>query len=549
MLDLDVQKLIFEFLGGLGIFLFGIKFMGEGLQKSAGNKLRDILDRFTTNPIMGIFAGIIVTVLIQSSSGTTVLTVGLVNAGFMTLKQAIGVIMGANIGTTVTAFIIGLNITDYALPIIALGSALIFFFKSKKINYFGQFLFGFGALFFGLELMSNGMKPLRTLEAFHELTVSMSSNPILGVVIGTIFTVIVQSSSATIGILQELYAQGAVTLNAALPVLFGDNIGTTITAILASLGASIAARRAALTHVIFNLIGTIIFLIALGLFTSYVGYLQATLHLNPEMTIAFAHGTFNVVNTIIQAPFIAVLAWIVTKLIPGQDNFIDFNTKGLDPLLIEQSPSVALGQAKKELLRMGEFAIKGLEESKKYAENNLQMHAELGMQYEQAINNLDRKITQYLVDLTSSELTEKDSETHSILMDTVNDIERMGDHLENIIELVDYKIANKILLTDMAMEDLEEMFTLTITTVKEALQSLDTLDINLAKKVVQKEEQIDKMERSLRKKHILRLNEGLCQGAAGIVFVDIVSNLERIGDHASNIAEAIIGEDTDRHIS
>lgn len=205
-MEIDVQKLLFEFIGGLGIFLLGIKFMGEGLQKSAGDKLRDILDRFTSNPLMGVLAGMIVTVLIQSSSGTTVITVGLVSAGFMTLRQAIGVIMGANIGTTATAFIIGFDVGAYALPIIAIGSFLLFFLKSKKFQNIGQILFGFGALFYGLELMSSGMKPLRTVEAFHDLTVSMSANPILGVLVGTLFTVLVQSSSATIGILQGLFA-------------------------------------------------------------------------------------------------------------------------------------------------------------------------------------------------------------------------------------------------------------------------------------------------------------------------------------------------------
>jgi phosphate:Na+ symporter len=250
ILEVDIQKMIFEFIGGLGIFLFGIKYMGDGLQRSAGDKLRDILDKFTTNPVMGVLAGIIVTVLIQSSSGTTAITVGLVSAGFMTLRQAIGVIMGANIGTTVIAFIIGINVSDYALPVIFVGAILIFFFKNKRVQNIGQMIFGFGALFFGLELMGSGMKPLRTLQEFHDITVSMSDNPLLGVLVGTVFTVIVQSSSATIGILQELFGQGLIDINAALPVLFGDNIGTTITAVLASIGATIAARRAALAHVI-----------------------------------------------------------------------------------------------------------------------------------------------------------------------------------------------------------------------------------------------------------------------------------------------------------
>lgn len=543
LLEIDVQRTIFEFIGGLGIFLFGIKYMGDGLQKSAGDKLRDILDRMTTNPFMGVLAGILVTVLLQTSTGTTVLTVGLVNAGFMTLRQAIGVIMGANIGTTVTAFIIGIKIQDYALPIIAAGAILIFFFKAKKLQYLGQVVFGFGALFLGLKIMGDGLKPLSKLQAFHDLTVSMSENPILGVVIGTVFTVIVQSSSATIGVLQELFGQGAIDLKASLPVLFGDNIGTTITAILASLGASIAARRAALTHVIFNLIGATIILIILGPFTKFIAFLQGALDLNPEMTIAFAHGIFNVSNVIIQFPFIALLAIIVTKIIPGEDSAIEYKAKHLDPIFIEQSPSLALGQAKEEVVRMGDFAVIGLEETKSFLASGSQKHSEMAFQLEDAINNLDRKITDYLIKLSSSSLSAHESEEHSMLMDSVRDIERMGDHFENILELVDYQISNKVKLTDKAEQDLEEMFALTISTVRESIEALKTSNVELAKDVMLKEEKIDKMERSLRKKHILRLNEGLCTGQAGIVFVDIISNLERIGDHAVNIAEAVLGED------
>lgn len=543
--ELDVQSMIFQFIGGLGIFLFGIKYMGDGLQKSAGDKLRDILDKFTTNPFMGVLAGIFVTVLIQSSSGTTVIVVGLVSAGFMTLRQAIGVIMGANIGTTITAFIIGIKISDYALPIIAAGAILLFFFKNKRIHNFGQIVFGFGALFLGLEFMGDGMKPLRTLEAFRDLTVNMSDNPILGVVIGTVFTVIVQSSSATIGILQELFGEGLLDIYAALPVLFGDNIGTTITAVLASIGASVAAKRAALTHVIFNIIGTIIFLLLLVPFTKLIIWFQSTLNLNPEMTIAFAHGSFNVTNTIIQFPFIAALAYVVTKLIPGEDALVEYKAKHLDPVFIEQSPSIALGQAREEVVRMGEFAVKGLEESNTYLKERSPRYAETALQIEDAINNLDKKITDYLVKLSASSLSPQESELHSILVDSVRDIERIGDHFENVVELVDYQISNKVKLTEDAMDDLNEMFDLTIYTVKEAVQALQNNDRSLAIDVVKQEEKIDTMERTLRKKHILRLNEGSCTGQAGIVFVDIISNLERIGDHAVNIAEAVLGE---RHL-
>ncbi|MRG86606.1 Na/Pi cotransporter family protein [Salinibacillus xinjiangensis] len=542
-MELDVQTLIFQFIGGLGIFLFGIKYMGDGLQKAAGDRLREILDKFTSNPFMGVLTGAIVTILIQSSSGTTVLVVGLVNAGFMTLRQAIGVVMGANIGTTVTAFIIGIDVDEYALPIIALGAFLIFFFKNKKFTYFGQVLFGLGALFYGLSLMSDGMKPLRSLQAFQDLTLSMSEIPLLGVVVGTLFTVIVQSSSATIGILQGLFDQGAIALDAALPVLFGDNIGTTITAVLAALGASVAAKRAALTHVIFNLLGTTIFLILLIPFTHFVEFLQAQLDLNPKATIAFAHGTFNFTNTFIQIWFVGILAFIVTKIIPGEDSYVDAKPRHLDPLIVQQSPSVALGQAKEESLRMGQLAIKGLEETSNYLNTKQQKHSEVALSLESAINNLDRKITDYLAKISSSSLTESEGKLHSSIVDNIRDIERIGDHFENIVELVDYKISNKVNLTEQAMEDLNEMYNLTQITVKQALEAYENSDHKAALEVIQKEEKIDSMERNYRKKHILRLNEGVCSGSAGIVFVDIISNLERIGDHAVNIAQEVIGKE------
>lgn len=540
--DVDIQKMIFEFIGGLGIFLFGIKYMGDGLQKTAGDRLRELLDRFTSNPFMGVIAGAVVTALVQSSSTTTVLTVGLVNAGFMTFRQAIGVIMGANIGTTMTAFIIGIDIKEYGLPIIAIGAFLIFFFKNKKINSIGQTAFGLGALFVGLETMSGGMKPLRSLEAFTDLTLSMSNNPILGVTIGAVFTVIVQSSSATIGILQGLFGEGLMDLRAAIPVLFGDNIGTTITAVLAAIGTSIGARRAAFVHVIFNVLGATVFLILLEPFLKYVEFLQGRLNLDEEMTIAFAHGSFNVLNTVVQFPFIGLLAYIVVKLVPGEDVVVEYKAKHLDPIFIQQSPSVALDQAKEEVIRMGEYAHKGLEETSLYLNNKNNKHAEMALQIEGALNNLDKEITDYLVQLSGTSFSDAESEKHSTLMDSVRDIERIGDHFENIIELIEYKRTNKVDLTEQAMVDLNDMFDLTLVTVKQAIGALGEMDREAALAVVQKEDQIDKMERAYRKKHIIRLNEGACTGTAGIVYVDIISNLERIGDHAVNIAEEVIGD-------
>lgn len=541
-MELDVMSIVFEFFGGLGIFLLGIKSMGDGLQKSAGDRLKDILDKFTSNPILGVIAGMVVTVLIQSSSGTTVLTVGLVNAGFMTLKQSIGVIMGANIGTTITAFIIGIKLENYALPILAVGALIIFFFKNQKIVNIGEAIFGFGALFFGLKLMGDGLAPLQDVQAFHDLMVDMSDKSILGFLVGMIFTFIVQSSSATIGILQNLFGQGAIDLDGALPVLFGNNVGTTITAVLASIGAAVAARRAALTHVIFNVIGSVIIMLLLVPYTNLIAMIQNALGLNAEMTIAFAHGIFNIANTLLLLPFIGVLAFIVTKLVPGEESSLGIEPTHLDPIFIQQSPSVALDQAKEEVVQMGKYALRGLEEAALFSTTHDTVHANNAFQLENTINRMDQEITDYLIDLAATSLSESDSEKHSALLDGVRDIERIGDHFENIVELIQFKVSNKTVLTDQAKEDLQEMFETTSKSVDLAVQSLINRDRQKALKVIEYETEIDRMEKTFRKKHIIRLNEGLCTPNSGMIYVDIISNLERIGDHAVNIAEEVIGE-------
>ncbi|MGM0523080.1 MAG: Na/Pi cotransporter family protein [Bacillota bacterium] len=541
-MEVNVQQMLFEFFGGLGIFLLGIKYMGEGLQKTAGDRLKDILDKFTSNPLMGVLAGIVVTILLQTSSGTTVLAIGLVNAGFMTFKQSIGVIMGANVGTTVTAFIIGIDIGAYALPILSVGALLMYFAKNHKLQNYGQTIFGFGALFFGLELMGDGLKPLRYLQAFQELTVEMSDVPILGLIIGMVFTFIVQSSSATIGILQNLVEEGMMNLDAALPVLFGNNIGTTVTAIIASIGASIAARRAAVTHVIFNLVGALIIMLILPFYQIFIEYLTSSLDLSSKMSIAFAHGVFNVANLLLFFPFIALLANLVQRIVPGEDSVIEFKPTHLDPIFIQQAPSVALEQAKEEIIKMGEYAYKGLEESANFLNNHEQKHADNALQIENALNKLDSQITDYLIDLASAPLSDADSEKHTALIDSVRDIERIGDHFENIIELIEYKIKNKIVITDDARTDLNEMFDKTKNIVKESIEAISDMNREKALDVVKLENQIDRMEKNFRKKHIIRLNEGSCSGPSGIVYVDILSNLERIGDHALNIAEDVLGE-------
>lgn len=544
---MDWQQVLFQFLGGLGLFLFAIKYMGDGLQKSAGNRLRTILDRFTTNPFMGILAGIFVTVLIQSSSGTTVITVGLVSAGLMTLRQAIGVIMGANIGTTVTAFIIGIDIGEYAYPILLLGAVMLFFFKSARVQNIGQIFFGFGGLFIGLDLMSSGLSPLRHLPLFTELIVNMSDSPVLSVFVGTVFTLIVQSSSATIGILQGLYAENLITLDAALPVLFGDNIGTTITAILAAIGASIVAKRAAAVHVLFNVAGTIIFMIFLSLFTSFIVWITTLLHLEPKMQIAFAHGTFNVVNTLIQLPFIGLWALLVTKLLPEKVKPKEKIALYLDESLIEKSPAIAIGQAKKEVMHMANMSLDALKASLVYLQSNNTVEAELALTLERNINILDEEITKYLVKIFPHSITPRDSNELQSMLNLVCDIERIGDHSENIIDQINYMNERNIILSPDARSEVYEMFEMTIRSVTLSLEALENLDLAKARRVYEIEEEIDAMERFLRKQHINRLNHGGCSAKAGLTYTDLLSNLERIGDHAHNIAEMLLDNKAQRN--
>lgn len=536
---MDIKEMAFLFLGGLGIFLFGIKYMSDGLQNAAGDRLRTILERMTSNPVKSVLAGALVTAIIQSSSGTTVLTIGLVNAGLLTLRQSIGIIMGANIGTTVTAFIIGFNITEYSLAIIAVGAILLFFFKNKNINNIGEIIFGFGMLFQGLHNMSKGMAPLRDSEVFLNLIQSLTDQPLLGVLTGTVFTMIVQSSSATIGVLQSLAESGAITVTQSLPILFGDNIGTTVTAALAAIGASVAAKRTALSHILFNIIGTLIFLplLKFGIYPAVIDLFAGDF--NVKLQIAWAHGIFNFSSALIQLPFIAVLAYIVTKLIPGEVKELDYGTKYLDKRFLS-NPSVALGQVVKELSRMGGIAKDILTDTIDFfftGDETKSNHARLE---EEIVNDLDKKITEYLVKISQSSLSKKQSNQSSIYLQIVNDIERIGDHAENILELSQYSYKHNLPFSDEAKFELTTMFDLTVTNCELAFSSLEKNDGLIAKKVMENEDLIDKMERSYRKSHLKRLNKEECGGSSGVIFLDIISNLERISDHCFNISQAVI---------
>ena len=541
-MSINWQEIIFHFLGGLGLFLYSIKTMGDGLQQAAGDRLRYYIDKYTSNPFFGILVGIGMTALIQSSSGVTVITVGLVSAGLLTLRQAIGIVMGANIGTTVTSFIIGFKLGDYALPMLFLGAVCLFFTKNRTINNIGRILFGVGGIFFALNLMSGAMEPLKDLQVFKDYMVELSKNPILGVLVGTGLTLLIQASSATIGILQNLYASNLIDLQGALPVLFGDNIGTTITAIIASLGANIAAKRVAAAHVAFNVIGTVICIIFLVPFTGLIQWFENFLNLAPEMTIAFAHGTFNITNTIIQFPFIGALAFLVTKLIPGEDEVVKYEPLYLDEQLIKQAPSIALGNAKKELLHLGNYAAKAFDLSYDYIINSNEKVAEKGHKTEEAINTIDEKLTRYLISLSGEALSQKESEVLTNILDSSRDLERIGDHAEALLNLNDYLQRKNVQFSEAALEELAEIYLKTSEFVKDALESVENNDLEQAQALIKRHEDINNMERVLRKTHIKRLNNGECSTQAGVNFIDIISHYTRVSDHAMNLAEKVLAE-------
>ena len=541
-MSINWQEIIFHFLGGLGLFLYSIKTMGDGLQQAAGDRLRYYIDKYTSNPFFGILVGIGMTALIQSSSGVTVITVGLVSAGLLTLRQAIGIVMGANIGTTITSFIIGFKLGDYALPMLFLGAVCLFFTKNRTINNIGRIVFGVGGIFFALNLMSGAMEPLKDLQVFKDYMVELSKNPILGVFVGTGLTLLIQASSATIGILQNLYASNLIDLQGALPVLFGDNIGTTITAIIACLGANIAAKRVAAAHVAFNVIGTIICIIFLVPFTSLIQWFESFLNLAPEMTIAFAHGTFNITNTIIQFPFIGALAFLVTKLIPGEDEVVKYEPLYLDEQLIKQAPSIALGNAKKELLHLGNYAATAFDLSYDYIIGSNEKVAEKGHKTEEAINTIDEQLTRYLISLSSEALSQKESEVLTNILDSSRDLERIGDHAEALINLNDYLQRKNVQFSEAALEELAEIYLKTSEFVKDALESVENNDLEKAQALIERHEAINKMERVLRKTHIKRLNNGECSTQAGVNFIDIISHYTRVSDHAMNLAEKVLAE-------
>ena len=546
MAEINWLELGLNFLGGFGLFLFGMEFMGKGLQKAAGSKMKNLLGILTSNRFLGVLVGVGVTALIQSSSATTVMIVGFVNAGLMSLTQAVGVIMGANIGTTVTAWIVSLGEwTQFLKPsvlapiFIVAGVGLMMFAKKSQARSIGQILFGFGGLFLGLDMMSGAAKPLSGLEGVRNLFVVLGSNPFLGILTGAIVTAIIQSSSASVGILQALALAGLVPWSSAIYIILGQNIGTCVTALLSSIGAGVNAKRAAFIHFLFNLIGSVIFMIlAIIAFQFLVPQYQNILINVTDISIV--HTTFNLLNTLILFPFAGTLVYLAEHIIKGKEQSEE-GLQHLDERIIE-TPSFAIENAIKEVIRMGRMASQNVDTAINALFERDEKKIQQVFDRERSINAMQQSINMYLVKLSNASLSEKEHLTVTGLFHMVSDIERVGDHADNIAELAVSLKEQDLKFSEQAQKELKDISSIALNCFETALKAYEFSDRSIAQQVLPLEMQVDKLEEKLRSRHMKRLVEERCDPLAGILFLDMISNVERISDHASNIAMLILDE-------
>ncbi|EQF24973.1 na+/Pi-cotransporter family protein [Clostridioides difficile CD160] len=533
------MNIAISLIGGLGLFLYGMSLMGEGLQKSAGDKLKKIIELLTSNVVMGVLVGTVVTGIIQSSSATTVMVVGFVNAGIMNLSQAIGVIMGANIGTTVTAQLVSFNLEGIAPIALGVGIVFYLFTSNQKTKHLSEILIGFGILFTGMEFMKDAVAPLAEYKAFTDVLLYFSKNPVLGILAGFAITGIIQSSSASMGMLIALASQGILPLSAALPILYGDNIGTCVTSLLSSVGASRNARRAAVMHLSFNVIGTIIFMLVLNKPISAI-----VIHFDPTDTarqIANAHTLFNLTNVIILLPFSKYIVRLASKLIPIRETESEVvnNTKYLDERMFS-TPSIALGNTVQEVVRMGHKATNSLEHAIAGFLNKSSDDINKTFESEKVVNKLQKDILNYLLKLSKEPLRDDERFRTDLLFNTVNDIERVSDHAENIAELAMSVKEMNVNFSDSAIKEIYEIYNKTMTNFKDALIVLDVKDFELANKVLEVENEVNYLEKTFRNSHMIRLNNGNCTIDAGVLYLDLLTNLERISDHSTNIVKQVL---------
>lgn len=535
---------VLSLLGGLALFLYGMQTMSNGLEAAAGNKMKSILEKLTSNRIKGVLVGAVITAVIQSSSATTVMVVGFVNSGLMTLKQAVWIIMGANIGTTITGQLIALDIGAIA-PLFAIGGvAVMMFVKNEKVHHVSSIFAGLGILFIGMDMMGTAMEPLQESQEFINLMTKFS-NPVIGIFVGAVFTAVIQSSSASVGILQALAATGMVPLSSAVYVLFGQNIGTCITAVLASIGMKVNAKRTTIIHLMFNIIGTILFTI-ICMITPYVRLIESITPGDPVAQIANAHTIFNIVTTLLLLPFGAQMAEIAEKILPDSKKADDedLRLKYIRPFESSYAignSAVAVSQVKDEVGRMSQMVAKNISDAFDTLINYDEKAKAKIIEREEYIDYLNKGISEYIVSLMANERSMDDSRKINGYYAIVSNLERIGDHAVNIVEYADDMKKWDLKFSDNVLEELAEM-------KKQCLISLDNVkevDAGNAEtvlgKAVELEQKTDNMRDKYFKKQMQRLKKGKCKPQSGIVFSEILTDFERMGDHVLNIAQEYRG--------
>ncbi|MEG0691716.1 MAG: Na/Pi cotransporter family protein [Oscillospiraceae bacterium] len=543
--------------GGLAFFLFGMNILGSGLEKLSGGRMEKTLEKMTSNVFKSLLLGIVVTAAIQSSSATTVIVVGLVNAGILKLRNAIGVIMGANIGTTITSIILSLGDLDKTqstsvvlkllkpttlAPIVAvIGIVIYMCAKKTKHKMLGEILLGFGILFNGMFIMTDAVAPLADSPMFANMFATLS-NPILGILAGTIVTAVIQSSSASVGILQALASTGVITFSAAVPIIMGQNIGTCVTSLISSIGANKNAKRAAMVHLYFNVIGTVLFFIGVYAIQNAIGFTFWSDSISMS-GISSVHIIFNLTTTLIFIPFTGLLEKLAVFTVRGKKgdtNVVDIEIASLDERFL-RSPSMALSQCDDVVRTMGEYAKQNFQTAVTLFTKYDVKKAESINEFEDAIDRMEDKMNNYLIKLTDCELTDNESRTITHLLKLVSEFERIGDYTVNILELAEQLYEKQISFSEKALNELAAISDAVDEIVDMAILSFANNDVVLATKIEPLEETIDTMEDALKFKHIERLKNGKCTIDGGLVFLELLTNLERISDHCSNIAVYIIG--------
>lgn len=550
---------VLNMLGGLALFLYGMNAMGDGLAKVSGGRLESVLEKLTKKRIMAVLLGAAVTAVIQSSSATTVMVVGFVNSGIMKLNQAIGIIMGANIGTTITSWILALtgiqsdNIFVSLLkpssfsPILAvIGAAFILFSKKDRKKDIGTIMVGFAILMFGMETMSAAVKPLANVPQFTNMF-TMFTNPVLGMIVGAVLTAVIQSSSASVGILQALCATGGVTMASAIPIIMGQNIGTCVTSLISAAGANKNAKRAALVHFYFNLIGTIIFMVVFYTLNAFLHFEILNMTANAWL-IALVHSCFNIAATIIFMPFGDLLAKLAcltirdkkeTDEITAESDSLEKDFQVLDPRFLE-SPAFAVQQCKNVAAKMANSARDGLFLSMELLESYDEEKAGLVLHYEDIVDRYEDELGTYLVKLNGKSLTKKDSQIVSMLLHVIGDFERISDHAVNIKEAAEEMRDKKLKFSDKAAAELKVYTTAIHEIVNMAFDAFTTENVEAAGNVEPLEEVMDYLKAELKDRHVRRLRKGKCTIELGFVLTDLITNYERVADHCSNIAVCLI---------